>query len=312
MQNRHNVNTEDQSTVRTIEVLKTQQPFTELIVSWNGHRPKTGFWKFSASLYNGEWCEWLPLAEWGSGVQRTFSYDPPDSFAKSYQDVATMKSGDATGYRIRIEALDGATLSALHSVNASFCCPHMIEINPLYDLPTVNLLNVFPRSQQILNHLRSKDLCSPTSTTSAINFLLKNGSIDPVEFAEKAHDKAFDIYGNWILNMAAAYEALDGTHLTSVARLVDFADIHAKLSQNMPVVVSVRGPLKGGARPYEFGHLIFVTGYDRDTRKVHCMDPAFDTDAETVTSYDLDEFLIGWTGRRKNLAYLFELKGTLA
>jgi len=298
----------DASLEKTIEVRETQIPFNEMILSWNGFRPKTGSWSFSASLFQDHWSEWLPLAEWGQGRQKTFICDPQGSFTKSYQDVAIVKSGLCSGYKIRIRAEDGATLTTLRSITVSFGEPSLFVPKPLYDLPSVRLAGVPSMSQQILSHPRAKDLCSPTSVTSAINFLLKNRSTDPVLFAEQACDQSFDIYGNWILNTAAAFEALQGNYQTYVARLPDFGAIHAQLTKGLPVVVSVKGPLLGAPLPYANGHLILVTGYDQKTRQVLCMDPAYPTDEQTLTSYPLDEFLIAWTVRRMNLAYLFEKK----
>ncbi len=296
----------DSPTKKTVEVLETQIPFDELILSWNGFRPKEGFWSFSISLYKGIWSEFIPLADWGYELQKTFSHNPFDSFAKSYQDVAIVKEGFSTGYRIQVLAKEGATLDLLQSVTVSFGRPSELTVKPLFDLPSVLLSGVHPTSQQILQHPRAKDLCSPTSTSAAINFLLKERKVNPVHFASQSRDQSFDIYGNWILNTAAAFEALNGQYHTFVARLPDFGALHAQLIKGFPVVVSVRGPLLGAPLPYANGHLILVQGYDREARRVLCMDPAYPTDEQTISSYPLEDFLTCWTERRKNLSYIFD------
>lgn len=79
------------------------------------------------------------------------------------------------------------------------------------------------------------------------------------------------------------------------------------MKQGTPVIVSVRGPLTGSARPYAKGHLLVVIGYDSLNQKVICMDPAFPKDSETHVSYGLSDFVQAWN-RRGNVAYVFTKK----
>ncbi len=156
-----------------------------------------------------------------------------------------------------------------------------------------------------LPHPRHRDLCSPTATTAAINFLLKKRAVDPLAFAKEVHDSGFDIYGNWVLNMAAAYEALRGNYQTLVARLPDFCTVYAQLVKGLPVVVSIKGTLPRAQIAYPYGHLILIIGYEGNKKEVLCMDPAFNSDPETLVSYPIEPFLEAW-GARRNLAYLFK------
>lgn len=268
-------------------------PFDELILSWNGVRPKTP-WIFWISLYQEGWSSWMRLAEWGEGIQRTFS-DSCET-AKTYQDIASPKSGLCTGFRVKVEG----DLAGLHSLFV--CCSNLKEIQTkILNLPPVHL-NEFPaQSQQILSHKRARDLCSPTSTTTSINYLLKQ-QLCPAQFAETAKDQGFDIYGNWVLNTAAASEYLLPKYRIHVERLTDFSAIHNQLQKGLPTVVSVRGPLPGAPMPYQYGHLLCVIGYENG--RVHCMDPGFPTSDQTHVSYPLSDFLDAWTSRRKNLAYV--------
>lgn len=278
--------------------LKETPPFDEAIVSWNGTRPAKGAWTISVSLFQKEWSPWLPYAAWSPTGQRTFQSET--SFAKTYQDAAQPKEGGCTGIRIRIEG----DLKGLKSLSA--CLSHLAgyrqaDVPPL---PAVWLRNMPLQSQMILDHPRHRDLCSPTSTANAINFLLGERAVDPVRFAEKSRDEQFDIFGNWILNTAEAYEQLKGAYQVHVERLSGFAALHQLLSKGTPVVVSVKGALKGAPQEYKWGHLICVRGWDPETRRVHCVDSAFLTNEATEASYDLDDFLRGWS-LRKNIAYVF-------
>ncbi len=283
----------------------TQQPFNELILSWNGFRPAQGCWTFYVSLFQSEWSPFLEYAQWGATWQKTFHSST--TTATSYQDAVTPKSGLSTGFRIVVKPALGADISTLHELHVCTSDTSQFQIEPVPALASLHLNGIFPHCQMLLPHPRHRDLCSPTSTTAAINFLWKKKLVDPLVFASKVHDNEFDIYGNWILNTAAAYEALEGNYQTYVARLSNFSAAHAALAKGLPVVVSVKGPLPGGATPYSNGHLLLLIGYDSLEKTVLCMDPAFSSDRETIVSYPIAPFLQAW-GRRRNLAYFFEPK----
>lgn len=280
------------------------QPFNELILSWNGFRPAAGYWRFYISLYQTQWSTWLKYAEWGASRQKTFHSAPEDSFAKTYQDVVTSTQGFCFAFRILIEASERADLTELHHL--IICCSKTASIQARRSsFVQVALADIPGQSQMLLSHPRRRDFCSPTSTATAINYLLQKKQIDPIAFAEVVRDEQFDIYGNWVLNTAAAYEALQGRYRTFVVRLNSFSDALSQIAKGLPVVVSVKGPLAGSPQPYAQGHLMLLTGFDSSRNRVLCMDPGFATDDETRASYPLDSFLEAWQ-RRRNLAYLFE------
>lgn len=265
-------------------------PFNELILSWNGLRPHKGKWTFFVSLKDSHW---LKFAEWSAVGQKSFQ--DQNEFAKSHQDVVTAKEF-STEFRVKVE---GDELDRLHRLNVCISNTNETEITPPQDLAPVLLKNGPRQSQQVLVHPRHKDLCSPTSTTTALGYLGKR--IDPVDFANRIHDQQFDIYGNWILNIAEAYH--QSQIPCHVERLKDFTTLHTHLMKNKPVVVSVKGPLPGAPAPYASGHLICVIGY-RENRVV-CIDSAYPDNESTFVSYDLSDFLTAWN-RRRNLSYIFE------
>ena len=271
-------------------------PFNELIVSWNGERSKEKPLIIYISLHQDDWSSWIKYAEWGPLDQRTFQAE--ESFIQSFQDTISPKTGTCDQFRIK--AIDG-NLQSLTAC-ASLLSNHTIEIPE--QLPSVLLTNFPAQSQMAINHPRYMDLCSPTSLSSAINYLLKDRLIDPVSFANKIHDREFNIYGNWILNTAEASNICKGTYSCHVERMANFTTLHEKLINGLPVVVSVKGSLPGAPLPYANGHLLCVIGYDSKEEKVLCMDPAFPGNELTHTAYPIKEFLEAW-GRRYNLAYVF-------
>ncbi len=303
------LNTQEQGRLDFIWETRNTAPFNELIVSWNGLRPSVGKWTFFVRLgREGNWSEWLQYAEWNAAGQKTFKNSPLDSFAESYQDAVTAKTGLCDAFSVKIMAEDGADLKRLDSLYAclSDLSRYSIHIPPR--LRSVLLKGIPLQSQMILGHPRCRDLCSPTSTSTAINYLLGRKEIDPVIFAQKIHDAGFDIYGNWILNTAEGYQQLGGSHRVFVKRLNGFHLLHDQLVQGVPVVASVKGEIPGAPKPYPFGHLICVTGFEPaenlSESKVYCVDPAFPINESTYTAYKLSDFLKAW-GARRNLAYLF-------
>ncbi len=279
-------------------------PFNELIVSWNGFRPETGKWTFWVSLFQDEWSPWLKYAEWSASSQKTFHSHSEGSFAETYQDTAHSKKGDCTGYRIRLDAENGADHSSLKTLYACTSDLQKQAIRPPTENLSFVLLAAPKQSQMILDHPRHKDLCSPTSTSTALNYLLKQQAVQPLDFASKIHDDEWDIYGNWILNTAQAYQETAGQFRCHVERLNQFSDLHRYLVQDLPVVVSVRGPLPGAPHPYRSGHLICIIGYEPEQKRVYCIDSAFPDNTSTLTSYPLNDFLTAWS-KRGNIAYVF-------
>lgn len=281
------------------------QPFDEALVSWNGSRPKSGGFLISISLLVDAWSEFIDYAYWGSNTQHTFENYPQTKFFRTFQDTIELLQGKkATGIKVRVKALNGATLKSLRFV--SLCTTlmenHSVQLNssPLKSIK----IKVEGLSQITLEDPRNLRICSPTSTIAVIRSLTNDRNLCPLEFSDHVVDKGFDIYGNWILNTAQASHVLGESWSCYVKRMSHFGEIYSLIEKNLPVIVSVKGPLQDSALPYESGHLIVVTGFDVKTQKVLCMDPAFPTPLETHVGYPYYDFIEAWN-RRKGIAYIF-------
>lgn len=275
------------------------EPFNEWMMTWNAERPQDQDYEFYVSVKTEGWSPWMPYAKWGANGQNSFNQQTPDGNVRVYQDALEIKQGRATGFKVYVNPpIEEMSLHVYtngdHSVEGSK------ELSAV-SLPLEGL------SQIALDHPRAKDLCSPTSTTAAVRYLGQN-EVDPLVFAANVWDRGFDIYGNWVFNAAQAASILGSSWNVWVERLSGFESIHYKLMQGTPVVVSIRGPLKGSASLYAQGHLIAVTGFDATTNRVLCIDPAFPSDAETKVSYDLADFVQAWN-RRGRVAYCFFTAG---
>lgn len=278
-------------------------PFNELMLTWNAARPREGKFLFYISVKTTEWSPWLLYALWGKEGQLSFLEYDKDASIRVYQDAVEIIKGQATAFQIKIIPQEGASLDDIHSLHVYTNEDKFEEIQTALPLNTIQLK--FPGlSQMTLDHIRYKDLCSPTSAAAVVKYLANDHAIDPVNFAQKVWDAGFDIYGNWVFNVAQISSELGKGWHCWVERLSDFSKIYAHLLRGEPVVVSIRGPLPGSALPYAQGHLLVVTGYDALHKKVICMDPAFPTNNETHVAYDFEDFIRAW-GRRENVAYVF-------
>lgn len=272
-------------------------PFDELILTWNGSRPVDGKYLIYVSLKTDEWSPYLLYGLWGEKEQSSFLSEMEGCPIRSHQDIVGVKNGGkATGFQIKIAPEHGAAMQPLRSLHV-FTNSHLQQPTVEDEAFSSVHLHVKGLSQRTLPHPRAMDLCSPASTTAVIRYLLNKDSLDPVLFAERSWDHGFDIFGNWVLNVAESSSELGDQWDCWVGRLSGFRDIHECLCRNTPVVVSVRGPLIGSALPYAKGHLLVVIGYDNVAKRVLCMDPAFPTDEETLVSYPFKDFMEAWKRR---------------
>lgn len=279
--------------------------FNELIISWNACRPCEGAFLLQVSLLiNQTWTSWINYAYWSKQDQYSFTNNSDLVFHQ--QDVIQVLEGKALAFKVKVMAEDGASLLNFRSLHASWIDTESHEIVSSTQTNIFKELSVEGLSQIVQSKIIGRRICSPTSTTAVIKFLLMPHPIQfsPVEFASRVFDSAFDIYGNWVLNIAQAAHELGEKWECFVAYLHSFDQIIHQLKLGYPVVVSIQGILEGGGQSYKNGHLIVIKGYDSSNKEVLCMDPAFPVCEETHKKYPLDQFLSAWRCR-KGIAYLF-------
>lgn len=289
--------------------------FTELIPSWNAIRPTRGKLSFFVSLKHSRWSPWKKIAEWEANGQQTFS-NAKDPFVHTKHVRVEMQRGrKANAFRIKVLAEQGASIKNLKALFANTANWNLFrKIRPSHRLKSVVVKNVPRLSQWKINHHRKKDLCSPTSTSMISRYFLNRFTLrilpsttlyaQAKQFANNVHDNSYlDIYGNWLLNTAQAYTTTHGKVFYRVQRLNSFNELHWCLTKQMPIAVSIRGYLHGGAWPYNNGHFVVVVGWNQKNRTVICVDPAFRQIKHMVRSYRINDFLRAW-GKSKNLAYV--------
>lgn len=288
-------------------------PFNELILSWNAERPDAGLFSFYVSAKeSGIWSPWQKLAEWAPCTQQTFCNSRHGNVHTKHVRIEIVRRRMATGFRVKAVAQNGASIRNIHALFANVSNLNKFKINGgIFSQPSVLIKDIMPQSQMTLNHHRRHDLCAPTSTSMLVRYFAdKYGGKqktplhdDVIEFAELAHDDSYlNIYGCWPLVVAQAYQATGGQVFFRAERLNGFAHLYKYIQNKIPVAVSVRR-LRGGALPYENGHYIVVIGWNKDTQKVRCIDPAFKGRRRTIRDYNLRDFLAAWS-RSRNLGYV--------
>ena len=284
--------------------------FTQLLFSWNAKRPKRGYFRFYVAARDAntkKWYPWHTMIDWGRGVQKSYLNPKKGSTGYYHVRLEIPIGHSADAFKISVRPFNGATLSDLDGLfintihKKRFKAEHSRNFSKF---ASAKLTGVPKRSQRILKHPRAKAMCSPTSLSMLTEFLGKKPQ-DPLEVARKVYDKGLDAYGSWPFNTAYAFELCDGSHRFFIQRLNSFRDLHILLQKGIPVIVSVRGSLKGAQKPYKNGHLILVVGWNKEKRHLICHDPAFYSDHETLSHYHINDFLPAWEKSRR-LSYVGE------
>lgn len=285
-------------------------PFSHLIVSFNAKKPqvKGGFYRFFVSVRDRDSKRWLTrhkMFEWGNGVQRSFadkSY--PDRYSHVRLDMRGGRLAD--GFRVVVEPVHGAKLADIKFLSVSIAELSSFKPEQNYEryanCTSIYISGVPAISQMRLDHPHRAVICSPVSLSMVTAFAQGRHTIDAGQFADGVYDHQLGIFGNWSLNTAHAFTECPECNF-SVQRLHSFAILYQLLRRGIPVVVSVRGRLKGAPKDYPAGHLLVVVGFDADKMCVICHDPAALSEHEVEREYHLDAFLASWA-RSSYLAYV--------
>jgi len=297
---------------KSIEFERRDIPhFSQLLFSWNAFRPKKGYFSFfvrGRQAHNKKWSPWHKMMDWGATIQRSYSGSSRGKERYVYVRLEMDRNNLADAFMVKVVPRDGARLNTLKGV--SVCTANMTKFRSeklttsLLQLPSVQVKNVPRFSQQIIKHPRAKHMCSTTSCSMLVSFLT-NKMVDPLDFAQHSLDSGLNAYGSWPFNVAHAFERCRGKYFFSVARLPSFRELYHHMYRGIPVVVSVRGYLRGAPKVYSNGHLLLVVGWDAQRKQVICHDPAFKTNRKTLKRYDIASFLSAWE-RSHRLAYIAE------
>lgn len=286
----------------------TIDDFTQLICSWNAQRPAKGYLRFKVRVRDQttkRWLDWHPMYEWGASTQRSF-FDCKALSSYHHVRLEMAKNRTADGFHIVIEPMHGAQLGCIKQLAISLSRLDLFEhemITKEYTkLKPIHIKPVPLLSQMKLPHVDYEVLCSPSATWMLTSYLLGT-ALDPIHFANSVYDHGLAAYGSWPFNTAHAFEAADHQYPFHVERLHSFKELHAQLDKGIPVVVSVRGTIRGAPKSYPGGHLLLVVGYNPIQKHVICHDPAALHQHAVLKHYPLKNFLRAWE-RSYRLSYI--------
>ncbi len=290
---------------------KTQQPFTQLLVSWNAGCPVKGHYCFILDVYDEQKKAWTSyrMYEWGADRQRSFLKKSKTGAHYAHVRFEGAPERKYHRFRVHVQAHNGAALRDLRAISVCASDLPAFVTEPLdefIDATTVVEISGVPLfSQQLPEYPESSGWCSPASLAQVISFYCRQ-SVDLPSFARQVYDEGLQVYGSWPFNTAMVPCYLPES-LSYVTRLNSLHDLIKLLKQNVPVIVSIHSKqaLPGAPKAYDKGHLITVIGIDMPARQIICHDTAEAEIGNVYKRYPLAPFLQAWENR-KRLAYVIK------
>lgn len=279
--------------------------FNVLVASWNVNTPeKTKMELLVQVKINSEWTNWYSYGNWSTNKDSSSVKGQSDQLAKLSLDILDVLNGkyaDALRYKVILKREDEETQTpSIKSVHMALktekeditLLPD--DINYLVDL------DVPQRSQMPIPNI-GNIICSPTSVSMVLEYYGHNMETEAV--AAGVFDNGAKIYGNWSYN--ASFAGIEGLS-SYVARYNSSNDIKKKISENIPVIASIRTESKnaiiGAPQAYPSGHLIVIRGFmEKDGQEyVIVNDPASPEVENVRREYKLSDFEAAW----RNIVYI--------
>lgn len=265
------------------EEIETEEPFNDLVASWNVLTPGETCAEIYARLrVDGRWSTWMSWGVWGAHIRRNCP-DQEDGlvWANTYRDggdssvnVKDGRTADAFQLKAVLRSKpDARQMPALALLAATWkntndplwqekcCCPEIRE--GLETLPERVHLDTPVISQKRRDPDYGGVICSATSI--AMQMCHQGLDVLPEETTFLCNDYGFGGTGNWSYTVACA----GACGFESYACYMSFNDLKAELAKGNPVGLSVKYswrddfdvPQLDNATVTTHGHLIVCTGY---------------------------------------------------
>ena len=128
------------------------------------------------------------------------------------------------------------------------------------------------------------------------------------EVARRVYDKRHDIFGNWPNAVQTAYSfGVPGL----LMRFAGWDEVERMIEKGYPIIISLaaaKGELTNAPYDYSGGHLIVVTGFDKEGN-VEVNDPALRKEEDGRLKYLRSELDEVWMKRKGGTAYVLLPKG---
>jgi hypothetical protein len=248
----------------------TDDPFDELLLTWNGQVPTRGKLTFDVSIKIDSWSPWFRYGSFGMEKQE-IGTAKEGTIRSSGNGIKILGLKKGTKFRVKVVAHDGASLSDLRYLH--LCATEREEIKaegPTFDATSI-MLPVCGRAQH-----------SSTSLATSLSALAGYLEEKEINFEPSTP----------LLAAASLSSLLGGDWACWIERPYDFNRSLYFLSEGVPSLIAVRGEL--GSKKYETDHFLVVKGYDDKRKEVICIDPSFPSDEETNVRYDLEKLMEAW------------------
>ena len=251
----------------------------------------------------GAWSPWVAGVSLGPA---SFPAAPSHAGLDVDVDVFGASAGvEAVRVRARLRGPSpGAVLEAPWALALSACAPGPVAAEDRTADPPGVRLAVPARSQVESGGAIGARICSPTAVAMVLDFWGRAVSLEALA-AEMFHP-ATDLYGVWpAAILAAGRQGVAGYLL----RFPDWAAARWCLARGLPLIASVRygaGELTGAAVAETPGHLVVLTGWERDEVLVN--DPAAPFAGAVARRYRRDELTRIWL-ERSGVAYVLAPPG---
>ena len=286
-----------------IRSVSVEQPFSELLVSWNisASAGSTAVIEVRGRREPGEWGPWLRI-----GWQGERPGDP--GLVRSPEAMIDVDYLRATGLlshaQCRVRMIGGS--GVVHRLSVVTTAGRVEDLvtrevgvgaGRAFTLPMAFI------SQKTERPELSGRLCSPTSLAMVMGYF--GASMTVLEAADRAYDPTHDLYGNWPRNIAAGFSfGVPGR----LFRFSNWNQAERVLRSGRPIVASIfvePGQLRGAPYRSTDGHLIVLRGIDA-SGDLMVLDPAASDERSGSLVYRRDDLTTVWLSNTKGTAYLFD------
>lgn len=247
--------------------LRTDEPWTELIVSWNVDAPRgSGMQVEARPLTDTSPSQWFILGRWSSdpAVYPRESVPGQKNAAGEVLTDTLRLNAPAQGVQVRLTLL--STKQATPKLRFLGICVSDRSTNyPALEPNRRAWGKTLPVPEKTqMAYVNGNVLCSPTTVSMLLGYWakrLKNPDldVDVPEIVQGIYDSAYHGTGNWSFNMAFAGSL--PRMRAYVSRFSDVSELEDWVARGLPVGISVCYDALRGKPLSNNGHLVVCVGF---------------------------------------------------
>ncbi len=279
----------------TSPVIELASPATQIAPSWNILCAPDEGWFVQLQVKNtdGELSPWLYLGSDGRVVFNEEKILKCPWLKVEVDAVMLEKPACAVQYRVIFHGLRSSPFLKLFALAFRFLPPVLDgELDPEL-IGSTEPIKVPYRSQCVEARNIASRVCCPTSTSMVLEFM--GISLPTAHIAARLYNKENDLYGIWWgpPQLACQFGFKGWVRLFSTWR-----SAQQVIAEGQPIIASIafgKGELNGSPVSSTKGHIVVITGFDREGR-VLVNDPAARSPEKGRIAYDSVEFGKAWFG----------------